>query len=149
VSLFTTRGLSSSYRIFDYPPNPLEFSCNWFFVFQTLCCSRSPNFSFFTSSHCRIPVIRSSVSGSPVIRCPRNLTITFCLIFRFAIQKMGADCGICVNRLKLCVLWQLLFASDVSVRLHPLFHIFKMNRLLFCYFRFTFKETLFPIFLSP
>ncbi|EFN73197.1 hypothetical protein EAG_05323 [Camponotus floridanus] len=47
MSFVTTLGPSSSYRIFH---QPFELSCNWFFVFQALCCPRNPNFSFFTPS---------------------------------------------------------------------------------------------------
>lgn len=132
--LYQSRILIELSRVFDCPPTPLEFSCNWFFVFQALRCSRNPNFSFFTPSYRLIPIIRWSMNVSPVVQCPRNLTIAFRLIFRFATvdtENGGRLWNLCKQ---VEAMRQLLFASDVPIQLHPLFGIFKINRLLFCYF---------------
>lgn len=85
MSILIVLGLSSSYiyRAFDYPPTPLESSCNWFFVFQALRCPRNPNFSFFTPSLCRTSV---NPMERAVLRCPRNLAIAFRLISRFVTE---------------------------------------------------------------
>lgn len=132
MSIFTVLGLSSSYRAFDYLPAPLEYPCNWFFVFQALRCPRNPNFSFFTTSLRRTTAIRwSGWFSDAMVRCPRNLAIAFRLISRFVTEGCTENGGrlwyLCkqVEAMRGWLVTFILFASGILVQL-LFFTYFKM-----------------------
>lgn len=110
----------------------IGFSCSKHFAVLEILISR------FSLPHSTAPPSSDGASGSPMVRCPRNLAIAFRLISRFVTKGCTENGGrlwyLCkhVGAMRGCDFCFICFSYSGPA---PLLYVFKMGRVVILLFR--------------